>query len=58
MEGREGSPRQGQLDSHSAAPLDSPFIPDPAMWTEKLRDPRLEEGWGPGGRFRTPTHWP
>lgn len=28
------------------------------MWTEKLRDPRLEEGWGPGGRLRTATYWP
>lgn len=28
------------------------------MWTGKLRDPRLEEGWGPGGRLRTATYWP
>ena len=28
------------------------------MWTEKLRDPRLEEGCGPGGRLRTATCWP
>lgn len=28
MEAREGSPRQGQLDGHSAVPLDSLLIPD------------------------------
>ena len=28
------------------------------MWTGKLRDPRLEEGWGPEGKLRTATYWP
>ena len=31
MEAREGSPRQGQLDGHSAGPLDSLLIPDPLL---------------------------
>lgn len=55
----EAVPRQGRLDGHLAVISSFPASLEPCcVWTEKLREPRLEEVWWPGGRLRTATYWP